>query len=78
MIRQIGMTIGVAVLAAILGTPHSADDQLSAFRTAWAVLAAIAVVAAMAGSALPRPRRTPQVQPTATQAAPAQDLPGAR
>ncbi|GAA2638817.1 MFS transporter [Actinomadura fulvescens] len=73
MVRQIGITIGVAVLVAILGTPQNANDRFAAFRTAWVVLAAIAVVAAVAGSALPRPRRAPETKPAphpATQATP--------
>jgi EmrB/QacA subfamily drug resistance transporter len=76
MVRQIGITIGVAVLVAILGTPQSPDDQLAAFRTAWTVLGAIAVVAAVVGAGLPRPRQAPS-RPAA--AAQSRDVPsGAR
>ncbi|MQY08956.1 MFS transporter [Actinomadura macrotermitis] len=60
MVRQIGMTVGVALLVAVLGTPHGADERSAAFRTAWIVLAAVALAAAVVGSALPRPRRAPR------------------
>ncbi|WP_433334745.1 MFS transporter [Spirillospora sp. CA-294931] len=65
MVRQIGITIGVALLVAVLGTPDGAADRLSAFRTAWAALAVIALLAAVVGAALPRPRRTPAPRPPA-------------
>jgi MFS family permease len=47
MTRQLGLTIGVAVLIAVIGTSHTGAAQLSAFRHAWIVTAAIAVATAL-------------------------------
>ena len=44
MIRQVGMAIGVALLVAVLGTPHTAAARLAAFQHAWWVAAGIAAV----------------------------------
>ncbi|WP_083976002.1 MFS transporter [Kitasatospora azatica] len=47
--RQIGAVVGVAVVVSLLGTPHSAQQALGAFRHAWwAVLVATGL--ALAGS----------------------------
>ena len=49
MFRQIGLAIGVAILIAILGTPHSPAATLDVYRRGWIVIAAISVAAAVAG-----------------------------
>jgi len=41
--RQIGGSLGIAILVAILGTPHSATEALSNFRHLWIYGAAMAV-----------------------------------
>src|ERR1700722_17909182 len=41
MIRQTGMALGVAALAAIIGTPGSPLERLVAFRHAWWAMAAV-------------------------------------
>jgi EmrB/QacA subfamily drug resistance transporter len=59
MLRQVGLAIGVAILIAILGSPHTPDAALHAYeRSSW-VIAALALVAAGLGLALltRRPRR---------------------
>jgi len=66
MLRQVGLAVGVAVLVAVLGTPHSPAASLTAFQHAWTVIAAVALGAAVAGAALLRTRRTavPTTAPT--------------
>jgi nitrate reductase gamma subunit len=49
MLRQIGLAIGVAVLIAILGSPHSACDTLHVYQRASVVIAAIAAVGGVIG-----------------------------
>ena len=46
------MALGVALLVALLGTPASSDAALTAFRTGWLVLAAIALAAAVVAAVL--------------------------
>jgi EmrB/QacA subfamily drug resistance transporter len=46
MFRQIGLAVGVAVLIAILGTPHSPLQTLGVYRRAWVVVAAISLLGA--------------------------------
>ncbi len=43
MIRQIGLAVGVAILVAVLGSPVTAAQRLSAFERGWWVAAAIAL-----------------------------------
>jgi MFS family permease len=43
MIRQTGLALGVAVLVAVLGTTPASGSELSTFRHAWWVIAAMAV-----------------------------------
>jgi EmrB/QacA subfamily drug resistance transporter len=61
MLRQVGLAIGVAVLIAVLGTPHTPADTLVAYQRASWVTAAIALVGGVVGLALlvarSRPRR---------------------
>jgi EmrB/QacA subfamily drug resistance transporter len=52
MFRQIGLAVGVAVLIAILGTPHSPLAVLAVYRRAWIVVAAVSLVAAAFGLVL--------------------------
>jgi EmrB/QacA subfamily drug resistance transporter len=48
MLRQVGFAVGVAVLVAVLGSPHGPAAELTAFRHGWYVTAAAGVLAAMA------------------------------
>ncbi len=57
MLRQIGLAIGVAVLIALLGTPHSPLDALAAYQRASWVIAAIALAGALVGLVLLAARR---------------------
>lgn len=57
MVRQIGMAIGVAVFVAVLGTPHSANDTVDAYRSSSLVIGAIALAAAGVALALLSRRR---------------------
>jgi EmrB/QacA subfamily drug resistance transporter len=57
MLRQVGLAVGVAVLVAVIGTPHTGAQQLSAFQHGWIVIASTALLAALAGAVLLRPRR---------------------
>jgi hypothetical protein len=57
MFRQIGLAVGVAVLIAILGSPHTPTATLGAYRDALAVIAAISVASGLAGVALLAARR---------------------
>jgi EmrB/QacA subfamily drug resistance transporter len=57
MLRQVGLAVGVAVLIAVIGTPHTGAQQLAAFQDSWIVIAATALLAALSGAVLLRPRR---------------------
>jgi EmrB/QacA subfamily drug resistance transporter len=57
MLRQVGLAVGVAVLVAVIGTPHTGAQQLAAFQHGWIVIAATALLAALSGGVLLRPRR---------------------
>jgi MFS family permease len=46
MARQIGLTLGVSVLIAVLGTPAGFGQLHAAFRDAWWVIAAVALAGA--------------------------------
>ena len=56
MLRQVGLAVGVAVLIAILGSPHTPAQALSAFQAGWTVTAAVSLGAAAAGAVLLRTR----------------------
>jgi MFS family permease len=61
MLRQVGLAVGVAVLVAVIGTPHSPAEQHTAFQHGWTVIASTSLLAALAGALLlsgaARPRR---------------------
>lgn len=57
MSRQVGSTLGVAVLVAVVGAPGSPAARLEAFRHAWLVVAGLAAVSALASALLLLPRR---------------------
>jgi EmrB/QacA subfamily drug resistance transporter len=50
MLRQVGLAVGVAVLVAVLGTPHGPHATLSAYRHGWEVIALASLLAAVAGA----------------------------
>jgi EmrB/QacA subfamily drug resistance transporter len=54
MARQVGFTVGVAILVAVLGVPQSATAELTAFRHGWQTIAAIAFAGAAASLLLLR------------------------
>ena len=49
MSRQIGLAVGVAVLIAVLGSPHSPVAVLTAYQRAWIVTAGIAFAGGVVG-----------------------------
>jgi MFS family permease len=57
MLRQVGLAVGVAVLVAVIGTPLTPAAQLTAFQDGWIVIASTALLAAISGALLLRPRR---------------------
>jgi EmrB/QacA subfamily drug resistance transporter len=59
MLRQVGLAIGVAVLVAVLGSPHSPAAVLSAYRAGWIVIAGVAFAAGIVGFVLLAQRRAP-------------------
>ena len=70
MLRQVGLTIGVAVLVAVLGTHTGARAILGAFDHAWLVIAGFATATALASVAIlglrrpsPSPAHTPATVP---------------
>jgi hypothetical protein len=66
MLRQVGLAIGVAVLIAVLGTPHSPAQTLTAYqRTSW-VTAAISLAGGIVALVLLAARRQLAAAPTET------------
>lgn len=61
MLRQVGLAVGVALLIAILGTPHAPQATLEAFRHGWEAIAAAAVLSALAGAVILRQPRSHSV-----------------
>ena len=59
MFRQIGLAVGVAVLIAVLGSPHSPAAVLTSYQRAWIVTAGIALAGGVVGLALLTARRRP-------------------
>jgi hypothetical protein len=57
MLRQIGLAIGVAVLIAVLGKPHTLGDAVHAYRDGSIVIAAVALAAGAVAVALLAGRR---------------------
>ena len=57
MLRQVGLAVGVAVLVAVIGTPLTGAQQLTAFQDGWIVIASTALLAAISGGVLLRPLR---------------------
>ncbi len=55
MLRQVGFAVGVAMLVAVLGSPHGAAAELIAFRHAWYVIAAAGLAAAASAFLVRRP-----------------------
>jgi len=61
MLRQVGFAVGVAMLVAVLGSPHGAGAELTAFRHGWYATAAAGVAAALAAILLrSQPASAPQ------------------
>jgi MFS family permease len=58
MLRQVGLAIGVALLIALLGSPHSPAATLAAYQRGWTVTSAIALAGGLVGLVLlvARPR----------------------
>jgi MFS family permease len=66
MLRQIGLAIGVSVLIAVLGTPHSPADALAGYQRASWVITAIALASAVVGLVLLAAMRQLVAAPTET------------
>ena len=67
MFRQIGLAVGVAVLIAILGSPHSPLATLATldvYRCASVLVAALSLAGGVAGAWLLAARRQPITAPT--------------
>ncbi|MFF0633045.1 MFS transporter [Nocardia sp. NPDC004151] len=56
MARQLGMAVGVAILVAVLGSPHGGPATLTAFQHGWYVVAAVSVAAGALGLAVRMPK----------------------
>jgi hypothetical protein len=63
MLRQVGFAVGVAMLIAVLGSPHGAGAELAAFRHGWFATAAAGIAAALAAVWLRRPAAEPVPAP---------------
>jgi EmrB/QacA subfamily drug resistance transporter len=68
MLRQVGLATGVAVLIAVLGTPHSPAQTLTAYQRASWVIAAIALAGGIVGLVLLAVRHRPAAAPLETAA----------
>jgi MFS family permease len=64
MARQIGLAIGVALFVVALGSPDSPQATLEAFQRGWYVIAAVALLAGLAGSGARLPQQA-QPEPAA-------------
>jgi len=63
MLRQIGLAIGVAILIAVLGSPHSPLATLHVYERASFIVAGMAFLAGLVGPALLVPRTAPAPAP---------------
>jgi MFS family permease len=61
MLRQVGFAVGVAMLVAVLGTPHGSAAELAAFRHGWYSTAAAGLAAAIAAVLVRRQSATATV-----------------
>jgi MFS family permease len=68
MLRQVGVAVGVSILVAVIGTPHSGTAALHAFRDGWIVIAAFGLLTAITAPLL-LPRVGPERAPRADTAA---------
>lgn len=73
MARQVGYTLGVAVLIAVLGTSARPEQRLVAFHHGWETIAGVSLLAALAASLLGKPRRRAVEVITAAVPAPRRD-----
>jgi hypothetical protein len=64
MLRQIGLAIGIAVLIAVLGVPHTPAATLDVYQNATWIVAALALVAGIVGLALLAPARAARASGT--------------
>jgi hypothetical protein len=55
--RQVGTAIGVALLVAVIGTPHTPASELAAYDRGWIVLGVIALAGGVVAVLLHRPSR---------------------
>jgi len=76
MLRQIGLAVGIAVLIAVLGTPHSPTQTLTAYQRASWIIAVLSLAAGVTGllllaggrAKLPATARAPAQSPALTDA----------
>ncbi|MBV9817318.1 MAG: MFS transporter [Solirubrobacterales bacterium] len=66
MLRQVGLAIGVAILIAIIGTPHDPHAALDVFRRGWEAVAVAALMAALAGATVLHQARSRSIAPAET------------
>ena len=57
MARQLGYTVGIAILVAVLGKPATQVGQLHAYRHGWEVIAGLALLSSLASLVLVERRR---------------------
>jgi len=71
MMRQLGLAIGVALLVAVLGTPHGPGATIAAYRLGWETIAGASLLAAAFGAVL---LRTPAERRVADRTGPVSPL----
>jgi EmrB/QacA subfamily drug resistance transporter len=83
MLRQVGLAVGVAILVAVLGTPHGAAATIAAYRHGWEMIAFASLLAAVIGALTLRSRPVvtaapaANTQPGTTQLDPREEAEGA-